>query len=144
MEPVTLVTTTVGVLTQAALVLKGAKSLLDKYGDDALRIGKSIFELVKRHFEDNKETEGEIEYFAKNPEQEKRQQAIADSLAALVEQKEAFRKELENLVTEYQQVVPAEAVEETKTSVKVEVKIGGDVIGSRVYTSGRDITITDG
>lgn len=143
MEPVTLVTTTVGVLAQAALVLKGAKSLLNKYGDDALRIGKSIFEFVKKHLEDNKETEGEMEYFAKNPEQEKRQQAIADSLAALVEQNEAFRKELEKLVTEYQQAVPAEAVEETKASVKVEVKIGGDVIRSRVYTAGRDITITD-
>ena len=51
MEPVTLVTTTVGVLAQAALVLKGAKSLLDKYGDDALRFGKSIFEFVKKHLE---------------------------------------------------------------------------------------------
>jgi hypothetical protein len=141
MEPVTLVTTTVGVLTQAALALKGAKSLLDKYGDDALRVGKTIFELVRKHFEENEETEGEIEYFAKNPEQEKRQQAIADSLAALVEQNEAFRQELEKLVTEYQQTVPAKAVEETTTSVKVEVKIGGDVRDSEVYTAGRDITI---
>ena len=142
MEPVTLVTTTVGVLTQAALVLKGAKSLLDKYGDDALRVGKAIFEFVRTRFEDNEGTEGEIEYFAKNPEQEKRQQAIADSLAALVEQNEVFRQELENLVTEYQQAVPAEAVEETTTSVKVEVKIGGDVKRSKVFVAGRDIKTT--
>ena len=142
MEPVILVTTTVGVLTQAALVLKGAKSLLDKYGDDAIRVGKAIFEFVRTRFEDNEETEGEIEYFAKNPEQEKRQQAIADSLAALVEQNEVFRQELENLVTEYQQAVPAKAVEETTMSVNVQVKIGGKVVRSKVITAGRDVTIT--
>lgn len=139
MEPVTLVTTTVGILTQAALLLRGAKSLLDKYGNDAVRAGKSIFEFVRRHFEDNKETEGEIEYFAKSPEQKKRQQVIADSLAALIEQNQAFRKELERLVVEYQQVVPTEAIEETTMSVKVEVKIEGDVRNSGVFVAGHDI-----
>lgn len=143
MEPVTLVTTTVGVLTQVALVLKGAKSLLDEYGDDAVQVGKDIYEFVKEHLEGKEETEGEIDYFATNPDQEKRQQAIADSLAALVEQNEAFRNELEKLVAKYQQVVPAEVVEETTTSVNVEVKIGGDVKRSKIITAGGDVTITE-
>ena len=144
MEPVTLVTTAVGVLTQAALAFKGAKSLVDKYGDEAINAGRAIFEFVKEHLDSKKETEGEVDYFAKNPEQEKRQQAIADSIAAWVQQNEAFRQELEELVAEFQQVVPAEVVEETTTSVNVRVKIGGDVKRSKIITAGGDVTVTEG
>lgn len=139
MEPVTLVTTVVGVLSQVALALKGAKSILDKYGDDALQIGKQIYQFVQTQFENDEETKGEVEYFSMNPEQEKRQQAMADSLAVYIQQNEEFRKELEKLIVDYQEAVPNKAIEETIKSITVDVKIG-NVTDSNINIAGGDIT----
>ena len=100
MDPISLITTTVGVLTQAAITFKGAKSLLDKYGDKAVQIGKAIFGKVSQRVEDDSATHGTMPFFEANPEQEPRQQAITDALSTLVAQDEQFRNELEQLVLE--------------------------------------------
>ena len=144
MDPISLITTTVGVLAQAAITIKGAKSLLDKYGDKAVQIGKAIFGKVSQRVEDDSATQGTMSYFKANPEQESRQQAITDALTKLVGQDESFRKELEQLVLQYQQAIPSGALEETKGSVNVKVNIGGDVTNSHVYTAGGDINVSNG
>lgn len=142
MEPISLITTAVGVITQAAITIKGAKSLLDKYGDTAVKIGKSIFGRVSERLEENEKTRATMPYFEADPEE--RQQVITDALATLISQDEAFREELERLVSEYQQAVPVEALEETRGSVHVKVSIGGNVTNSSINTAGRDINLPNG
>lgn len=142
MEPVNLITIVVSVLSQVVLLSKGAETFIKSYGDDAIRIGKQIYNLVKSQLESKAETQGEFSYFEGNPEQEKRQQAIADSLSNLVEENEVFRKELERLVTQYEQIMPQEAVEEIRKSVQIKFKVGGDFSGS-MYVAGRDINVDD-
>ena len=66
MDTTTIVTSTVAILTQTALVLKGAKSLLDEYGEDVKDVGKQILTTVRNWFGKSEETSGEIEYFLSN------------------------------------------------------------------------------
>ena len=144
MDPMTLITTAVGVLTQAAITIKGAKSLLDKHGVTAVQIGKAIFGKVTQRVEDDSATRGTMHYFEVNPQQEPRQQAITDALTTLINQDEGFRTELEQLVSEYQQAVPADALAETMGSVNIKVNIGGNVTNSQIYTAGGDINVPNG
>ncbi len=144
MDPITLITIAVGVLTQAAITIKGAKSLLDKHGDTAVQIGKSIFGKVKQRVEDDAKTKPTMPFCEADPEQELSQQAITNALTTLVTQDDQFRKELEQLILEYQQAVPDGALEETQGSVNVKVNIGGNVTNSRVYTAGGDVNVSNG